>query len=89
MTRPINEYANETEYSYMTYVKGALMLDDVRHTVGDGAFFAGLKNYYTQNKFGIAEPQNLVGAMEKSSKRQLDALFNAWLDGSVKLYSSH
>ena len=89
MTRAVNEYANETEYSYMTYVKGALMLDDIRNTIGDGAFFAGLKNYYAQNKFQIAEPQNLIGAMEKSSKRQLSALFNAWLDGSVKLYSSH
>ncbi len=86
MTRAINEYANETEYSYMTYVKGALMLDDVRNTVGDAAFMQALKNYYADNKFGIAEPQNLIGAMENASHRKLDGLFKSWLDGNVKLY---
>lgn len=89
MTRAVNEYENATEYSYMTYVKGALMLDDVRNTVGSGAFKSGLKRYYSGNKFGIAEPQNLIGAMEKASKRRLSALFDSWLDGNVKLFSQH
>lgn len=88
MTRPVNEYDNEIEYSYMTYVKGALMLDDVRNTIGSYSFFKGLKSYYSDNKFGIAEPQNLIGALEKASKRSLDKLFDCWLDGSVKLYTT-
>lgn len=86
MTRAINEYEDDTEYSYMIYVKGALMLDDVRNTVGDAAFMQALKNYYADNKFAIAEPQNLIGAMENASHRKLEGLFNAWLDGNVKLY---
>lgn len=89
MTRKISEYDGETEYSYMTYVKGALMLDDIRNTVGTDAFVAGLKKYCADNMYGIAEPQDLIGAMEKTSKRQLNALFESWLNGNVKLYSSH
>lgn len=89
MTRPVNEYSGETEYSYMIYVKGALMLDDVRNTVGTAAFNSGLKRYYSSNKFGIAEPQDLIGAMEKASNRRLDPLFDSWLDGNVKLFSSN
>ncbi|MDE7464255.1 MAG: M1 family metallopeptidase [Clostridiales bacterium] len=89
MTRAVNEYENETEYSYMTYVKGALMLDDVRNTIGTSAFKSGLKRYYSTMKFEIAEPQDLVGAMEKSSKRRLSALFDSWLNGDVKLFSEH
>lgn len=89
MTRATSEYANATEYSYMTYVKGALMLDDIRNTVGDAAFKKGLRTYYSENKFGIAEPQDLIGAMERASKCRLDGLFESWLNGSVKLYSSH
>lgn len=89
MTRAINEYADETEYSYMIYVKGALMLDDIRNTVGSISFVSGLKRYYTENKFAIAEPQNLIGAMEKTSKRQLKPLFESWLNGNVRLYSTH
>lgn len=89
MTRSTSEYSGDTEYSYMAYVKGALMLDDVRNTIGEAAFLTGLKNYYADNKFGIAEPQDLIGAMEKASKRRLDVLFDAWLNGNVKLYSAH
>ncbi len=89
MTRAINEYENETEYSYMIYVKGALMLDDIRNTVGSDKFVSGLKRYYSENKYKIAEPQNLIGAMEKTSKRSLNPLFDSWLNGNVKLYSSN
>ena len=89
MTRSLGEYSDETEYSYMIYVKGALMLDDVRNTVGTDKFVAGLKKYYNDNKYGIAEPQNLIGAMEKASGRQLKPLFDSWLDGNVKLFSNH
>ena len=73
----------------MIYVKGALMLDDIRNTVGTDKFLAGLKQYYSANKFGIARPEDLMGAMEKSSKRQLKPLFDSWLDGNVQLYSTH
>ena len=73
----------------MKYVKGETMLDDIRNTIGDAAFKTGLKNYYRDNMFGIAEAQDLIGAMENASKRQLNALFEAWLDGNVKLYSSN
>lgn len=89
MTRAVNEYGNETEYSYMIYVKGALMFDDIRNTVGTNAFNAGLKRYFTENKFKTAEPQNLIGAIEKASNRQISPLVESWLNGSVKLYSSH
>lgn len=89
MTRAVNEYADETEYSYMTYVKGSLMLDDIRNTVGTKSFTDGLKNYYKNNMYKIAQPQDLIGAMEKASKRQLKPLFDSWLDGNVKLYSNH
>lgn len=89
MTRPVTGYEGETEYSYMTYVKGALMLDDVRNTIGSDAFVNGLKSYYSGNMYAVAEPQHLIGAMEKASRRELNALFESWLNGNVKLYSAH
>ncbi len=89
MTRAVCDYDNATEYSYMTYVKGALMLDDIRNTVGDTAFKNGLKKYYSDMKFKIAEPQDIIGAMEKASGRKLSALFDTWLDGNIKLYSTN
>lgn len=89
MNRAVNEYGSEIEYTYMTYVKGAIMFDDIRNTVGDNAFKAGLKAYYENCKFEIAEPQDLIGAIEKASGRQVSGLFDAWLSGKVKLYSNN
>lgn len=89
MTRAVNEYADETEYSYMTYVKGALMLDDVRDTVGSSAFIASLKKYYADNKYSIAMPQNLIGAFESVTRRNIAPVFDAWLNGNVRLFSSN
>ncbi len=89
MNRAVNEYDGDVEYSYMTYVKGALMLDDVRNTIGDAAFMTGLKNYYSDCMYKIAKPEHLIGAMEKASKRRLGELFDSWLNGSVKLYSKN
>ena len=65
------------------------MLDDVRNTVGTTAFLSGLKRYYSDNKYKIAEPQDLVGAMEQCSKRSLNELFASWINGNVKLFSSN
>ncbi len=89
MTRAVNEYGNEIEYTYMTYVKGAIMFDDIRNTIGDAAFKAGLKEYYNTCKNKIAKPEDLVGAMEKASNRKISALFDSWLSGKVKLYSNN
>ncbi|MCH5351635.1 MAG: M1 family metallopeptidase [Clostridiales bacterium] len=89
MTRAVNEYEGDIEYSYMTYVKGALMFDDVRNAVGDAAFFGGLKNYYRDRKYKIARPEHLIGAIEKSSRTRVGELFDSWLNGNVKLYSKN
>ncbi|MCH5158028.1 MAG: M1 family metallopeptidase [Clostridiales bacterium] len=89
MNRAINEYEGDIEYSYMTYVKGALMLDDVRNAVGDAAFFKGIKNYYRDNKYKIARPEHLIGAIEKTSRKKVGELFDSWLKGNVKLYSKN
>lgn len=89
MNRPVNEYDGDIEYSYLTYVQGAIMLDDIRNTVGDASFKSGMKRYYEQNKYKIAEPQDLVGALEKASGRRLDGLFDSWLSGKIKLFSNN
>lgn len=88
MNRAVGEYGDETEYTYMTYVKGAIMFDDIRNTVGDAAFTEGLKTYYKTKKFDTATPADLIGAMETASNRRLDGLFDSWLSGKVKLYAT-
>lgn len=87
MTRAVNEYSNETEYSYMAYVKGELMLNSIHERIGDEAFFSGLNAYCTNMRYKNATAADLVGALEKASNRPLAQLFDSWLSGKVRLYS--
>ncbi len=87
MDKCVNDYATNLEYTYMTYVKGQLLFDNIRSLVGDDAFFGGLKDYFETNKFGVATKADLVGAFEKASKYRLDSFVDSWVDGSALLYT--
>lgn len=81
MNRAINEYASEWEYVYMTYVKGELLFDAIRTSVGDDKFFKGLRKYYNDNSFKIATPADLIYALERGSGTKLESFINSWVEG--------
>ena len=85
MNRAVNEYTSEYEYVYMTYVKGELMFDAIRDSVGDNKFYKGLKKYYKENMFKQATPANLINCLERGSGTKLESFINSWIDGSVIL----
>ena len=85
MNRPSYAYKTEYEYVYMTYVKGELMFYNIRNIIGDKAFFDSLKRYYERTKYKIARPKDLIGAFEDTSKKDLEGVFDAWLEGKVYL----
>lgn len=87
MNRAVHQYGNNTEYTYMTYVKGALMFDSLRRTIGDGAFEAALKQYVKDNYLKLAGPDALIGCFEKSSGRELKSFFDSWVLGKVMLFA--
>lgn len=86
MTRPLGEYSSPFEYSYMTYVKGELMFSSLHSLLGDDAFMSGLQKYYDECAYKNARPDDLIGAFERSGKKDLKSFFDSWLDGKVKLY---
>lgn len=77
------EYSSEYEYVYMVYVKGMLMFESLRTTVGDENFFGSLKKYYENNKFKIATKRELVFAFEDYSRISLESFFDSWLEGRI------
>ena len=87
MDRRLPEFSTSMEYTVMTYVKGQIMMDSLRKTIGDDAFFKGLKKYYEDNRFKIARPENLIGAFEKTSGKDLMNFFETWLDGKVMTFA--
>lgn len=83
MNRNIHDFNTETEYVYLTYVKGVLMFDSIGDIIGEAKMQKALKHFYEQNKFGIATPSDLIEAFETVTHKKLAGYILSWLDGSV------
>lgn len=65
MSRPLREYLSEYEYKSVCVDKAVVMFDALKKSVGEKKFLAGLKKYYSENKFRMADAGSLVGAFER------------------------
>ncbi len=70
-------------YTY-TYLKGALFLHLLRWTMGDRAFFAGLRSYLrdTSLAYGYALTPSLKSHLEQACGCDLSEIFADWLYGT-------
>jgi hypothetical protein len=59
--------------------KGAVFLRQLRHEVGDKAFFRTLQAYFQQHRYGVAATADVQHAFEAASGRDLAALFRTWV----------
>ena len=84
MTRALDTYASEYEYTCLALDKTVVMLDTLRKAVGDEAFFDGLRTYYKQNLYKIASVEDFVGAFE-SVGLDVDGFFASFLQGKAIL----
>ncbi len=85
MTRPLDEYISETEYTYITYVKGNIMFADLQDFVGKKKFQKALKRYFNKNKFGIAGEDDLIAAFCETCGKGVESFIKSYLNGKVKL----
>ena len=83
MNRNIHKFNTETEYVYLTYVKGVLMFDSLSEIIGQEKMFKVLQNFYSENAFTNASPADLVKAFEDVTHKKLAGYIMSWLDGSV------
>ncbi|MCL2798112.1 MAG: M1 family metallopeptidase [Firmicutes bacterium] len=88
MNRRLPDFRGALEYTCMTYIKGQIMMDSLRANIGDEAFFAGLKNYFSDNLYGVGSPELLCAAFETASKKQLAPFFTAWADGKIQVFAN-
>jgi aminopeptidase N len=63
------------------YSKGALFMAHLRATLGDAAFWSGLRRYTRANAGGTVTSLDLERSMEASSGRDLHPLFVEWVFG--------
>ena len=66
----------------LVYNKGAMVLHMLRRLVGDEAFFAGLREFYSSWRYRKAGTDDFRVAMEKASGRSLEQFFERWIFGS-------
>ena len=63
----------------LVYNKGASVVHMLRRLIGDEAFFAGLRQFYADNRFKKAGTDDLRMAMEAASKHDLNRFFERWI----------
>jgi len=61
------------------YQKGAWVLHMLRSSLGDDAFFLGIRNYYAAHVNATASTEDLRAALEKASGRNLRPFFARWI----------
>ena len=61
------------------YEKGGLVLHVLRRTLGDAAFWGGVKEYLRRHAFGVVETRDLSRALEDVSGRSLQRFFEQWV----------
>lgn len=67
----------------LSYVKGSMVLHQLRWYIGDSAFYAGCNNYLNDPtlSFGFAGTGKLISHMELASGRNLKNYFDDWYFG--------
>ena len=85
MNRDIQTFNTETEYIYLTYVKGLLMFDSIENTIGKNKMLKCLKGMVKDYAFCEITPNQMIECFEKYSGRNLQSFIISWLDGTVIL----
>ena len=69
-------------YDLVSYEKGGRILNMLKYTVGDSAFFKSINLYLRTRKFQSAEAQELRLAFEEVTGQDLNWFWNQWFYGS-------
>jgi len=72
-------HAVEVNFDGITYAKGASVLKQLVAYVGLDHFLAGLRDYFAVHAFGNATFDDLLGALERASGRDLSDWGRQWL----------
>src|SRR5690606_31202232 len=67
-------------YYGIVYGKAALFFQALRQQIGEEAFFAFLRDYYGQHRYGYVGRAQLQFSAEQACSCELGGLFEAWID---------
>ena len=72
--------AVKVNFDGITYAKGASVLKQLVAWVGQDAFLAGLRTYFTAHEYGNTELTDLLTELESASGRDLSNFSSEWLE---------
>ncbi len=72
---PLNAPPPQELFGRDSYIKGAVVVHDLRQTLGDEAFFSGLRTYLERYAGGTATHEQFQSVMEEAGGIDLDAFF--------------
>jgi len=79
---PIHDTETEKLFDLLNpnnYEKGAWVLHQLCTSLGDKAFFAGLRSYYESKRSTVATTEDLRFWLEKASGQDLHVFFERWV----------
>lgn len=68
-------------FGAVSYLGGAVVAHELRATVGDDAFFAGLREWVDSYRDSAATSDDLQATMERVSGQDLEVFFAEWVHG--------
>jgi aminopeptidase N len=66
------------------YRRGAMTLQALRETIGEADFFALLRTWYAENRYGNVTTADFIETAERVSGEELSPFFQAWLFGTTR-----
>ena len=80
--RPLVRFTSRTHGAsqIVGYNKSAMLFFMLRDSVGEAAFDAGVRGFWDAYRFRVASWDDLRGAFERASGRNLGAFFEQWLE---------
>src|SRR6267378_4289730 len=77
-----HDFDDSSEFDGNAYNKGGLVLDMLRHQLGEDAFYRGLKHYLEVNRGKNVVSADLAKAMEEATNTNVDQFFSQWIYGA-------
>ena len=77
---PTDAFPSSGGYVMAAYSKAPLGFAAIHEAIGDEAFFAGLRAYAETYRFRVAEPEDLLTALEEASGQDLSGLWTRWFE---------
>ena len=77
-------YDEETEvnsYSAIVYGRGPIFFLELEKELGLDTVMTAIQNYYLDNLWGIAQPEDMLVALEEACECELDEIWNEWVNG--------